>query len=129
MKTSSKIILEDMKLSNEFRFDIELLQNDRMKSTLYSIMSNLDDINNKQTKESDKLFALKSVVNDFIEVTNALVTDYLFKSSIDLYKKQKTIEKLKSFLEVDKELSKKTSKSKEPELSPKEKEIMRKLNL
>ena len=47
----------------------------------------------------------------------------------NLYKKQKTIEKLKSFLEVDKELSKKTSKSKEPELSPKEKEIMRKLNL
>ena len=54
MKTSSKIILEDMKLSNEFRFNIELLKNDRMKSTLYSIMSNLDDINNKQTKESDK---------------------------------------------------------------------------
>ena len=41
MKTSSKIILEDMKLSNEFRFNIELLDNDNLKKNLFTIMSDL----------------------------------------------------------------------------------------
>ena len=132
MKTSSKIILEDINLNKDFRFNIEMLDNDRLKDNLYSILSNLDDFNNKDAKESDKLFALESVVNDFIKLTNALVSDYLFKQNLTIYKQQKNIERLKSFLEIDKELTSKgtrSPKSKEPELSPKEKEIMRKLNL
>jgi len=136
MKTSTKIILEDMKLSNEFRFNVELLNNDKLKNNLYTIMSHLDDFNNEKSKELDKLFTLETIVNQFIEVTNALVNEYLFKKQVDLYKQKKTIDRLKSFIEVDRENSKKTpgknaasTKSKEPELSPKEKAIMRKLNL
>jgi len=132
MKTSSKIILEDMKLSNEFRFNIELLDNDNLKKNLFTIMSNLDDFNNEKSKESDKLFALETIVNQFIEVTNKLVSEYLFKKQVIHYKQQKTIERLKSFIEVDRENANKTSnksQSKEPSLSSKEKEIMRKLNL
>ena len=132
MKTSTKIILEDMKLSNEFRFNVELLNNDKLKNNLYTIMSHLDDFNNEKSKESDKLFALETIVNQFIEVTNKLVSEYLFKKQVIHYKQQKTIERLKSFIEVDRENANKTpnkSKSKEPSLSSKEKEIMRKLNL
>ena len=105
MKTSSKIILEDMKLSNEFRFNIELLDNDNLKKNLFTIMSNLDDFNNEKSKESDKLFTLETIVNQFIEVTNALVNEYLFKKQVDLYKQKKTIDRLKSFIEVDRDNS------------------------
>ena len=133
MKTSSKIILEDINLNKDFRFNIEMLDNDRLKDNLYSILSNLDDFNNKDAKESDKLFALESVVNDFIKLTNALVSDYLFKQNLTIYKQQKNIERLKSFLEIDKELTSKGTCSpkskKEPQLSTKEKELMRKFNL
>lgn len=133
MKTSSKIILEDINLNKDFRFNIEMLENDRLKDNLYSILSNLDDFNNKDAKESDKLFALESVVNDFIKLTNALVSDYLFKQNLTIYKQQKNIERLKSFLEIDKELTSKGTRSpkskKEPQLSTKEKELMRKFNL
>jgi len=133
MKTSSKIILEDINLNKDFRFNIEMLDNDRLKDNLYSILSNLDDFNNKDAKESDKLFALESVVNDFIKLTNALVSDYLFKQNLTIYKQQKNIERLKSFLEIDKELTSKGTRSpkskKEPQLSTKEKELMRKFNL
>ena len=133
MKTSSKIILEDINLNKDFRFNIEMIDNDRLKDNLYSILSNLDDFNNKDAKESDKLFALESVVNDFIKLTNALVSDYLFKQNLTIYKQQKNIERLKSFLEIDKELTSKGTRcpksKKEPQLSTKEKELMRKFNL
>jgi hypothetical protein len=94
MKTSTKIILEDMKLSNEFRFNVELLNNDKLKNNLYTIMSHLDDFNNEKSKESDKLFTLETIVNQFIEVTNALVNEYLFKKQVDVYKQKKTIERI-----------------------------------
>ena len=133
MKTSSKILLEDINLNKDFRFNIEMLDNDRLKDNLYSILSNLDDFNNKDAKESDKLFALESVVNNFIKLTNALVSDYLFKQNLTIYKQQKNIGRLKSFLEIDKELTSKGTRSpkskKEPQLSTKEKELMRKFNL
>ena len=136
MKTSSKIILENLKLNKEFRFSIEMLSDDKLKNRLFMIMTHLEDFNNKDTKESDKLFALESIVNEFIEVTNKLVSEFLFKQNLTIYKQKKNIERLKSFLEIEKEvedeLPKPSNKSKEPtepSLSPKEKEIMRKLNI
>ncbi|MDB9898346.1 hypothetical protein OAD25_01565 [Gammaproteobacteria bacterium] len=136
MKTSSKIILENLKLNKEFRFNIEMLSDDKLKNRLFMIMTHLEDFNNKDTKESDKLFALESIVNEFIEVTNKLVSEFLFKQNLTIYKQKKNIERLKSFLEIEKEvedeLPKPSNKSKEPtepSLSPKEKEIMRKLNI
>jgi hypothetical protein len=136
MKTSSKIILENLKLNKEFRFNIEMLSDDKLKNRLFVIMTHLEDFNNKDTKESDKLFALESIVNEFIEVTNKLVSEFLFKQNLTIYKQKKNIERLKSFLEIEKEvedeLPKPSNKSKEPtepSLSPKEKEIMRKLNI
>ena len=132
MKTSSRIILENLSLTKEFRFNIEMLDDDKLRVQLSKIMSHLDDFNN-ETKESDKLFALESVVNDFIEVTNKLVSEYLFKKNLVVYSQQKKIERLKSFLEIEKEvndeLPEPSKKSKEPTLSAKQKEIMRKLNL
>ena len=132
MKTSSRIILENLSLTKEFRFNIEMLDDDKLKVQLSKIMSHLDDFNN-ETKESDKLFALESVVNDFIEVTNKLVSEYLFKKNLVVYSQQKKIERLKSFLEIEKEvndeLPEPSKKSKAPTLSTKQKEIIRKLNL
>ena len=63
MKTSSKIIIENLKLNKEFRFNIEMLSDDQLKNRLFMIMTHLEDFNNKDTKESDKLFALESIVN------------------------------------------------------------------
>ena len=136
MKTSSKIILENLKLNKEFRFNIEMLSDDQLKNRLFMIMTHLEDFNNKDTKEFDKLFALESIVNEFIEVTNKLVSEFLFKQNLTIYKQKKNIERLKSFLEIEKEVddelpepSKKSKEPTEPSLSPKEKEIMRKLKL
>jgi len=132
MKTSSKIILENLKLNKEFRFNIEMLSDDKLKNRLFTIMTHLEDFNNKDTKESDKLFALESIVNEFIEVTNKLVSEFLFKQNLTIYKHKKNIERLKSFLEIEKEVedelpkpSKKSNEPTKPSLSSKEKEIMR----
>jgi hypothetical protein len=132
MKTSSKIILENLKLNKEFRFNIEMLSDDKLKNRLFTIMTHLEDFNNKDTKESDKLFALESIVNEFIEVTNKLVSEFLFKQNLTIYKQKKNIERLKSFLEIEKEVedelpkpSKKSNEPTKPSLSSKEKEIMR----
>ena len=132
MKTSSKIILENLKLNKEFRFSIEMLSDDKLKNRLFTIMTHLEDFNNKDTKESDKLFALESIVNEFIEVTNKLVSEFLFKQNLTIYKQKKNIERLKSFLEIEKEVedelpkpSKKSNEPTKPSLSSKEKEIMR----
>ena len=132
MKTSSKIILENLKLNKEFRFNIEMLSDDKLKNRLFTIMTHLEDFNNKDTKESDKLFALESIINEFIEVTNKLVSEFLFKQNLTVYKQKKNIERLKSFLEIEKEVedelpkpSKKSNEPTKPSLSSKEKEIMR----
>ena len=132
MKTSSKIILENLKLNKEFRFSIEMLSDDKLKNRLFMIMTHLEDFNNKDIKESDKLFALESIVNEFIEVTNKLVSEFLFKQNLTVYKQKKNIERLKSFLEIEKEVedelpkpSKKSNEPTKPSLSSKEKEIMR----
>jgi hypothetical protein len=132
MKTSSKIILENLKLNKEFRFNIEMLSDDRLKNRLFTIMTHLEDFNNKDTKESDKLFALESIINEFIEVTNKLVSEFLFKQNLTVYKQKKSIERLKSFLEIEKEVedelpkpSKKSNEPTKPSLSSKEKEIMK----
>lgn len=132
MKTSSKIILENLKLNKEFRFNIEMLSDDKLKNRLFTIMTHLEDFNNKDTKESDKLFALESIINEFIEVTNKLVSEFLFKKNLTIYKQKKNIERLKSFLEIEKEVedelpkpSKKSNEPTKPSLSSKEKEIMR----
>ena len=133
MKTSSKIILESLKLNSEFRFNIEMLSDDQLKNRLFMIMTHLEDFNNKDTKEFDKLFALESIVNEFIEVTNKLVSEFLFKQNLTIYKQKKNIERLKSFLEIEKEaddeLPEPSKKTTEPTLSAKQKEIIRKLNL
>ena len=132
MKTSSKIILENLKLNKEFRFNIEMLSDDKLKNRLFTIMTHLEDFNNKDNKESDKLFALESIINEFIEVTNKLVSEFLFKQNLTVYKQKKNIERLKSFLEIEKEVedelpkpSKKSNEPTKPSLSSKEKEIMR----
>ena len=132
MKTSSKIILENLKLNKEFRFNIEMLSDDKLKNRLFTIMTHLEDFNNKDTKESDKLFALESIINEFIEVTNKLVSEFLFKQNLTVYKQKKSIERLKSFLEIEKEVedelpkpSKKSNEPTKPSLSSKEKEIMK----
>ena len=132
MKTSSKIIIENIKLDKTFRFNIEMLNDDKLKTNLYMILSNLDEFNNNR-KESDKLFLLESIVNEFIELTNKLVSEYLFKQNLTVYKQKKNIERLKSFLEIDREvedeLPEPSNEPKEPTLSPKERQIMRKLNI
>tara|TARA_B100001094_G_scaffold128184_1_gene124290 strand:- start:115 stop:516 length:402 start_codon:yes stop_codon:yes gene_type:complete len=133
MKTSSKIIIENIKLDKTFRFNIEMLNDDKLKTNLYMILSNLDEFNNNSRKESDKLFLLESIVNEFIELTNKLVSEYLFKQNLTVYKQKKNIERLKSFLEIDREvedeLPEPSNEPKEPSLSPKERQIMRKLNI
>ena len=133
MKTSSKIIIENIKLDKTFRFNIEMLNDDKLKTNLYMILSNLDEFNNNSKKESDKLFLLESIVNEFIELTNKLVPEYLFKQNLTVYKQKKNIERLKSFLEIDREvedeLPEPSNEPKEPTLSPKERQIMRKLNI
>lgn len=133
MKTSSKIIIENIKLDKTFRFNIEMLNDDKLKTNLYMILSNLDEFNNTSRKESDKLFLLESIVNEFIELTNKLVSEYLFKQNLTVYKQKKNIERLKSFLEIDREvedeLPEPSNEPKEPTLSPKERQIMRKLNI
>jgi hypothetical protein len=133
MKTSSKIIIENIKLDKTFRFNIEMLNDDKLKTNLYMILSNLDEFNNNSKKESDKLFLLESIVNEFIELTNKLVSEYLFKQNLTVYKQKKNIERLKSFLEIDREvedeLPEPSNEPKEPTLSPKERQIMRKLNI
>ena len=133
MKTSSKIIIENIKLDKTFRFNIEMLNDDKLKTNLYMILSHLDEFNNNSRKESDKLFLLESIVNEFIELTNKLVSEYLFKQNLTVYKQKKNIERLKSFLEIDREvedeLPEPSNEPKEPTLSPKERQIMRKLNI
>ena len=133
MKTSSKIIIENIKLDKTFRFNIEMLNDDKLKTNLYMILSNLDEFNNNSRKESDKLFLLESIVNEFIELTNKLVSEYLFKQNLTVYKQKKNIERLKSFLEIDREvedeLPEPSNEPKEPTLSPKERQILRKLNI
>ena len=133
MKTSSKIIIENIKLDKTFRFNIKMLNDDKLKTNLYMILSNLDEFNNNSKKESDKLFLLESIVNEFIELTNKLVSEYLFKQNLTVYKQKKNIERLKSFLEIDREvedeLPEPSNEPKEPTLSPKERQIMRKLNI
>ena len=133
MKTSSKIIIENIKLDKTFRFNIEMLNDDKLKTNLYMILYNLDEFNNNSKKESDKLFLLESIVNEFIELTNKLVSEYLFKQNLTVYKQKKNIERLKSFLEIDREvedeLPEPSNEPKKPTLSPKERQIMRKLNI
>ena len=103
MKTSSKIILETLKIPKELRINAELLNDPKLKSMTYQINSLIDDLNNLKNTEQDKLFLLESVIKELIDFSTQLFNKLVFKDDERLKEKLR-VQRLKTFLDMKKDV-------------------------
>ena len=106
MKTSSRIILENIKIDKELRINAELVDDKNIKSKLYSINTLIDNLNNETQKESDRLFLLENIIKELLEFSKNIMHKLMSKDD-DFRVSNYKVQKLKSFLqsknEVDRE--------------------------
>ena len=103
MKTSSKIILETLKIPKELRINAELLNDPKLKSMTYQINSLIDDLNNLKNTEQDKLFLLESVIKELIDFSTQLFNKLVFKDD-ERRKERLRVQRLKTFLDMKKDV-------------------------
>ena len=103
MKTSSKIILETLKIPKELRINAELLNDPKLKSMTYQIDSLIDDLNNLKNTEQDKLFLLESVIKELIDFSTQLFNKLVFKDD-ERRKERLRVQRLKTFLDMKKDV-------------------------
>ncbi len=103
MKTSSKIILETLKIPKELRINAELLDDTKLKSMTYQINSLIDDLNNLKNTEQDKLFLLESIIKELIDFSTALFNKLVFKDD-ERRKERLRVQRLKTFLDMRKDV-------------------------
>ena len=103
MKTSSKIILETLKIPKELRINAELLNDPKLKSMTYQINSLIDDLNKLKNTEQDKLFLLESVIKELIDFSTQLFNKLVFKDD-ERRKERLRVQRLKTFLDMKKDV-------------------------
>ena len=79
MKTSSRIILENIKIDKELRINAELVDDKNIKSKLYSINALIDNLNNETQKESDRLFLLENIIKELLEFSKNIMHKLMSK--------------------------------------------------
>jgi len=103
MKTSSKIILENIRIDKQLRINVALV-NDKQLNTLFNdINHHIDELNNTKMNEHEKIFTLETLIKDLIEFNNKTFFK-LYTTTNEKVKETERVKRLKSFLDIRKDV-------------------------
>ena len=101
MKTSSKVILENIKIDKELRINVALVNDKQLTDIFNDINQKIDDLNNSKMNEQEKIFTLETLINHLIEFSNKIFFKLYFENSQKIREKEK-VKRLKSFMDMQK---------------------------
>jgi len=99
MKTSSKIILENIKIDKELRINVALVNDKQLTDIFNDINQKIDELNNSKMNEQEKIFTLETLINHLIEFSNKIFFKLYFENSQKIREKEK-VKRLKSFMDM-----------------------------
>ena len=101
MKTSSKVILENIKIDKELRINVALVNDKQLTDIFNDINQKIDELNNSKMNEQEKIFTLETLINHLIEFSNKIFFKLYFENSQKIREKEK-VKRLKSFMDMQK---------------------------
>jgi hypothetical protein len=101
MKTSSKVILENIKIDKELRINVALVNDKQLTDIFNDINNKIDELNNSKMNEQEKIFTLETLINHLIEFSNKIFFKLYFENSQKIREKEK-VKRLKSFMDMQK---------------------------
>ena len=103
MKTSSKIILENIRIDKQLRINVALV-NDKQLNTLFNdVNHHIDELNNTKMNEHEKIFTLERLIKDLIEFNNKTFFK-LYTTTNEKVRETERVKRLKSFLDIRKDV-------------------------
>lgn len=103
MKTSSKVILENINISKELRINVALLDDKQLTDLFNNINHHIDELNNTKMNEHEKIFTLETLIKELIEFNNKTFFKLYIENSEKIKEKEK-VKRLKTFLDMRKDV-------------------------
>lgn len=131
MKTSSKIILENIKINKELRINVATINDRTINDSFNRINVLIDDINNSKMNEQEKIYSLEELIKELIDFSNASFF-LLYSKDQERLREKERVKRYKSFLDIKKEVEDEIpepSDDEEPKLTPQQQKIINKLKL
>jgi len=101
MKTSSKVILENISINKDLRMNINLIDDSELRRLFNKVNHHIDKFNHERLNESEKIFMLQEIIKSLFSFSNVLF-DKFFQLEISKTKETAKVKKLKSFIDVTK---------------------------
>jgi hypothetical protein len=102
MKTSSKVILENININKELRVNVALIDDKPLSDLFNAINRDIDDLNHEKLNESEKIFLLETLIKRLIEFSNKTFNKLYYENSEKIREKEK-VKRLKSFIDYQKD--------------------------
>lgn len=131
MKTSSKIILENIKINKELRINVATINDRTINDSFNRINHLIDDINNSKMNEQEKIYYLEQLIKELIDFSNTSFF-LLYSKDQERLREKERVKRYKSFLDIKKEVEDEIpepSDDEEPKLTPQQQKIINKLKL
>ena len=131
MKTSSKIILENIKINKELRINVASINDRTINDSFNRINYLIDDINNSKMNEQEKIYYLEQLIKELIDFSNTSFF-LLYSKDQERLREKERVKRYKSFLDIKKEVEDEIpepSDDEEPKLTPQQQKIINKLKL
>lgn len=103
MKTSSKVILENINISKELRINVAVLNDKQLTDLFNNINHHIDQLNNTKMNEHEKIFTLETLIKELIEFNNKTFFKLYIENSEKIKEKEK-VKRLKTFLDMRKDV-------------------------
>lgn len=103
MKTSSKVILENINISKELRINVAVLNDKQLTDLFNNINHHIDELNNTKMNEHEKIFTLETLIKELIEFNNKTFFKLYIENSEKIKEKEK-VKRLKTFLDMRKDV-------------------------
>ena len=103
MKTSSKIILENIKIDKELRINVAIVNDKQLNHLFNDINHHIDELNNTKMNEHEKIFTLETLIKDLIEFNNKTFFK-LYATTNEKVRETERVKRLKTFLDIRKDV-------------------------
>ena len=103
MKTSSRIILENIKIDKELRINVALINDKPLTSLFNNINHHIDELNNTKMNEHEKIFTLETLIKELIDFSNKTFFKLYYENN-EKVRERERVKRLKTFLDIRKDV-------------------------
>ena len=103
MKTSSRIILENIKIDKELRINVALINDKPLTYLFNNINHHIDELNNTKMNEHEKIFTLETLIKELIDFSNKTFFKLYYENN-EKVRERERVKRLKTFLDIRKDV-------------------------